>query len=519
MNVVPQAHPSREELAAFGAGKLNAVQSDEIERHLDQCDACCRLLNAIPDDDTLVIALRDAETDASPNRESMQAAVTLPPDGDHETRRPRPDATEFAAARGASAAAELPAELQDHPRYRIVELLGRGGMGDVYRAEHKVMNRPVALKVIKPELVQNDAAVRRFHREVQAAARLHHPNIVTAYDAEQAGDLHYLVMEFVDGVDLDEILRERGPLPVEEACDFIRQAAAGLQHAHELGMVHRDIKPHNLMAVGMRNEGKPAPSATVKILDFGLASLASEAFEGVPESGGRQPTASEALPQLTQMGAMMGTPDYIAPEQAEDAHQADIRADIYSLGCTFYTLLAGRPPFGEGAVLDKVLAHLEQDPPPLSDFRDDVPAEVETVIQKMMAKDPAERYAVPAEVTEALARFIDERIDEKLRERGAGAGPPQIAKPVGVDESGADKHVVSAAAFLMAVGFLNLAYTVLVSYRLVPWPEWMEIPGVGILTCILWGLPMMLGAWRMFNRQSYRWSVVTAIMAMTPVTP
>jgi hypothetical protein len=159
------------------------------------------------------------------------------------------DATPAGSSRQFPAAAhpaKLPQALADHPRYRIVELLGRGGMGDVFKAQHKLMNRLVALKVIKPELVRNEAAVRRFQREVQAAARLHHANIVTAFDAEQAGDLHFLVMEYVDGVNLDEVMRERGQLPVADACDYILQAATGLQHAHELGMVHRDIKPHNL---------------------------------------------------------------------------------------------------------------------------------------------------------------------------------------------------------------------------------------------------------------------------------
>jgi serine/threonine protein kinase len=180
-------------------------------------------------------------------------------------------------------------------------------MGDVYQAQHRVMNRLVALKVIKPKLVQNEAAVQRFRREVQAAARLHDRNIVTAYDAEQAGSLHFLVMEYVEGVNLDEVVRRRGALPVAEACDAIRQAASGLQHAHELGMVHRDIKPHNLMLT---------PAGDVKILDFGLAGIARELHaEELPQAE-HTTIPRTTIHQLTQAGSMMGTPDYIAPEQA-----------------------------------------------------------------------------------------------------------------------------------------------------------------------------------------------------------
>jgi predicted Ser/Thr protein kinase len=260
MNEAKSTHPSQEELAAFGSGRLNVVESDEVEKHLSECATCCEVLKNLPDDDTLVSLLRpdtDISTSDDVSSTSSEHAMTLAAPVDDATAPPAVATTDVAGPAAKGESYDLPEDLLKHPRYRIVELLGRGGMGDVYRAEHKVMDRPVALKVIKPQLVQNDAAVRRFQREVRAAARLHHPNIVTAYDAEQAGNLHYLVMEYVDGVDLDEVIKQRGPIPVEEACEYIRQAAEGLQHAHELGMVHRDIKPHNLMIVrGQRSEDK-----------------------------------------------------------------------------------------------------------------------------------------------------------------------------------------------------------------------------------------------------------------------
>jgi len=297
--------------------------------------------------------------------------------------------------------AELPPELRHHPRYQIVELIGRGGMGDVYKAQHKVMDRTVALKVIRPELVKHAAAVERFRREVQAAARLHHANIVTAYDAEQAGDAHFLVMEFVDGVDLSQVVQERGPLPVTAACDYVRQAATGLEHARQLGMVHRDIKPHNLMLTG----------GEIKILDFGLANFANEVMS--EETGDDAPTGADAtlrsLQQLTQMGTMMGTPDYIAPEQAADARTADIRSDIYSLGCTLSYLLTAKPVFEGTSVTDKLKAHAEQPPKQLTETRSDIPPELQQVVDRMLAKDPAQRFQTPAEVADALSPFAAER--------------------------------------------------------------------------------------------------------------
>jgi serine/threonine protein kinase len=315
--------------------------------------------------------------------ESNDDRAALP---DAELRSAAEDKTTMPFRRGIAPSVPkgLAPELAHHPRYRVVELLGAGGMGTVYWAEHRVMKRPVALKVINSRLVDNPSAVERFHREVQAAACLSHSNIVTAYDAERVGDLHFLIMELVDGVTLDRLVAQEGALPVAHACNYARQVAMGLQHAHEHGMVHRDIKPANLM---LACEGQ------VKILDFGLARFASE---NGPAGG------------LTDSGTLAGTPDYIAPEQAEDASQADIRADIYSLGCTLYFLLTGQPPFPLGSVFQKLLAHHLQAPQPLTAFRDDLPSGLVEVFERMTAKDPAYRYQTPAEVARALLPFGQE---------------------------------------------------------------------------------------------------------------
>jgi serine/threonine protein kinase len=293
----------------------------------------------------------------------------------------------------------VPAELVGHPRYRVRRLIGRGGMGDVYEAEHRVMERSVALKVINHAYTANAAAVERFRREVRAAARLAHPNIVTAHDAEHAGDTLFLVTEYVEGVSLGRLVRERGPLPVAEACDYIRQAALGLQHAHERGMVHRDVKPENLMltvrsdrihaVVGTQpDESGHYERGTVKILDFGLAVLTVERGDG-----------------LTAEHAIMGTPEYMAPEQAENSHAADIRSDIYSLGCTLYVLLTGNVPYPAETPLLKILAHRDRPLPSLRKARLDVPPELAAVVARMMAKKPKDRYQTPGEVAATLEPF------------------------------------------------------------------------------------------------------------------
>ncbi len=268
--------------------------------------------------------------------------------------------------------------------YVILERIGEGGMGQVYKARHRKMGRLVALKVIRKDRLTNPDAVRRFDREIRAAAQLSHPNIVTAYDADQVGDTHFYAMEYVEGTDLAKLVKQVGPLPLEQASAYVRQVALGLQHAHEHGMVHRDIKPSNLLLVP--REGM------VKILDMGLALL--------PQSN-----VDDTTP-LTDAGAVMGTPDYASPEQARRAHGVDIRADLYSLGCTFYFLLTGRAPFPGGTLSEKLVKHQLDDPEPVEQVRPEVPAGVGAVIRRLMAKPPEDRYQTPGELAAALERGL-----------------------------------------------------------------------------------------------------------------
>ncbi len=265
-------------------------------------------------------------------------------------------------------------------QYIILDRLGEGGMGQVFKARHAHMDRLVALKVVRKEKLNSATAVERFYKEVQAVAKLTHPNIVIAFDAGKTGNTHYFSMEFVDGPDLSQLVRKDGPLPIRQACEFIRQAALGLEHAHEQGMVHRDIKPSNLLVTR-------GSTPVVKILDMGLARL-GDTFE--KERG------------LTKMGQVIGTPDYLAPEQAIDARKVDIRADVYSLGCTLFFLLTGRAPYHAESLAQLLLKHQMEPPPPLREVRPDVPAALETIVQRMMAKKPEQRPARPTDVAAAL---------------------------------------------------------------------------------------------------------------------
>jgi serine/threonine-protein kinase len=277
-------------------------------------------------------------------------------------------------------------------QYRILDEIGQGGMGRVFKAVHGTMNRVVALKVLAPNLMKTDRAQQLFQREVRAAGRLMHPNIVTAYDANQVDSRFYLVLEYVDGPNLDQLVRERGPLPVGLACDFIRQAALGLQHAHELGMVHRDIKPANLL---VQRGATPATPCMVKILDFGLARLHAPIEPGRGADG----------TILTKDNTVMGTPDYLSPEQSRNLHKVDIRSDLYSLGCTLYYLLTGRVPFPGGNTLEKLIQHSTEKATPVEQLRPDLPAPVAAIVRRLMAKAPKERYATPAELAAELAPF------------------------------------------------------------------------------------------------------------------
>jgi serine/threonine protein kinase len=383
----PKTHPSADELSAFGLGKLNERQAQTVERHIEHCEACRKHVIAAPADSFLGL-VRSAKPAAPPPADALSPPPT--------------SASLFVGQPAAPIPQDLPPELAEHPKFKIVRQLGQGGMGVVYLAQHRVMDRTVAIKVISKSVLDNPEALARFQGEVRAAARLQHPNIVTAHDAEQAGTCQMLVMEYVKGIDLGKVLQKKGTLSVIHACNYIRQAALGLQHAFEQGMVHRDIKPQNLMLT---------PEGRIKILDFGLARLVKERKRG---------------PGLTQDGAFMGTPEYVAPEQAGDAHSVDIRADVYSLGCTLYCLLTGRPPFVHENYVRVAMMHVTDEPPSLKEARPDAPETLVDIVRRMLAKNPADRFQTPAEVAAALLPFARSNLRAAAGEPANGEKPPAL---------------------------------------------------------------------------------------------
>jgi TPR repeat protein/serine/threonine protein kinase len=284
--------------------------------------------------------------------------------------------------------------------YEIQSKLGQGGMGAVWKAKHKRLGRLVAVKVLSSHLLDDPVAVTRFQREVEALGRLgvDHPNLVRAYDASEINGVHFLVMELLQGEDLSRVLHARKRLPAAEACGIVVQALAGLQFAHEHGLVHRDIKPSNLMLaqgalVPIAPDEPTQHSTVVKILDMGLAHLRPNLMN-TDVSGG-----------ITGTHQMLGTPDYMAPEQIMTPNQVDIRADLYSLGCTLYHLLSGQPPFISNLMTQKLAGHLFNDPTPLAELCPDLPTGLAAVVGKLMAKKREERYETPADASWALRSY------------------------------------------------------------------------------------------------------------------
>jgi serine/threonine-protein kinase len=284
--------------------------------------------------------------------------------------------------------------------YVILDRLGEGGVSEVFKAWDTIRGRSVALKVLHQHLTTQTAAVRQFQRELQTVTRLSHPNIIKTFDAHQVGALHYFAMEFVEGLDLDRHVRQAGPLPIDLACDYIRQVAQGLQHAHQLNLVHRDIKPANLFLINPPEPGTPirrGSDSSVKILDWGLARLRPTAGESADNAG---------VDMDAEKGLLIGTADYIAPEQALDPCLVDIRADVYSLGCTLYFLLTGQLPFPGASLMQKLMRHQDAERPQVRDLRPDVPESLAAIVQRMMAKRPEDRYQIPLLVVAPLRQFV-----------------------------------------------------------------------------------------------------------------
>jgi tRNA A-37 threonylcarbamoyl transferase component Bud32 len=382
----PSRCPSPGVLEGLLAERLSGPERDSVETHVECCAPCQEHLARLSDRTLRAVAppfgCRD-EPEPEPDEAFLLRLRAVPPPSVSHRHGPPPSAADepppFAAGPAPESAWFENGRLG---RYEVLGKLAAGGMGAVFKARHAELGKVVALKVL-PAGEMDEVRVARFRNEIRAIGRLNHPNIVAAHDAGELGGVHFLVMDFVEGLDLARVLERHGRLSVPDACEAVRQAALGLQHAFERGLVHRDVKPSNLML---------APGGRVQVLDLGLARSFAEA----------------AADTLTARGMLLGTADYLAPEQWEHAHAADTRADIYSLGCTLYHLLAGRPPFaGERyhSVLQKMRAHLETAPAPIAQLRPEVPAGLAAVLGRMLAKDPAGRFQSPAEVAEALRPF------------------------------------------------------------------------------------------------------------------
>jgi serine/threonine protein kinase len=385
--------PDQGELAAFQLGTLPPETLETIAEHLRGCQTCETKMQALAEPvDELVTTLRQLA-----GSELGQEDLSLDPEA-------------FALEQASwSESAEEPVEqkIEQVREYRVLEKLGQGGMGTVFRAVHSRLGRTVALKILRERQHRSPGLVARFHREMKAVGMLDHPNIVRATDAGEWQGTDYLVMELIEGMDVGTLLRHLGQAPMAEACEIARQAALGLAHAHEHGMVHRDVKPSNLL---LSRQG------VVKLTDLGLV------------RGG----AAEEVGPSTTSHYVLGSLEYMAPEQAEDPHGADSRADLYALGCTLYELLAGQPPFAGAAqctVLQKLKAHASAPIPSLCERRRDIPKPLASVVEKLLAKNPSERMASASELVDALAPFTAGADLRKLLEQAEHAPTSAAQSP------------------------------------------------------------------------------------------
>ncbi|HVX10739.1 MAG TPA: family 16 glycoside hydrolase [Pirellulales bacterium] len=361
--------PSRENLTSLGLGTLSAEAWQTVADHVQTCEACSSLIESLSDvGDDLVGWLRELKGSAEPI--SVEAGDIA--------------GIEFGApAAGKPRAPTLPPGTRFR-EYQILERIGEGGMGIVYRALHTRLERLVALKVLGDGRMHKPEALARFRREMKAVGKINHPNVVQATDAGETDGTHFLVMELVEGIDAARLLQKRGPQAIADACEMIRQASLGLASIHQHGLIHRDIKASNLIL---------ARGGTVKILDLGLALLQNP---------------MQVREATTSAGLMLGSFDYMAPEQADDPHAVDGRADLYSLGCTLFQLLTAQTPFPAShykTPLQKLKAHESEIPPAVDKLRDDVPRELAQIVARLLAKKPEKRFASAEELAAALQPF------------------------------------------------------------------------------------------------------------------
>jgi serine/threonine protein kinase len=298
-------------------------------------------------------------------------------------------------------------------KYRVLERLGFGGMGIVYLCEHQVMRHKVAIKVLPTSKAENPAALGRFYREARAAGILDHPNLVKAHDVDREGNLHFLVMDYVDGSSLHHIVSRTGPLDPIRAAHYIRNAAEGLEHARQAGLVHRDVKPANVVV---------ERTGTARLLDLGLARFFAD--------------ETDPLTMKYDEKNVLGTADYVAPEQAMNSHEVDTRADVYSLGCTFYFTLAGKPPFPDGKAAQKLIWHQVKEPTPIRALRPEVPEGMARVLTRMLAKDPDKRYQTPGEVAAALEPWTREALPPPPEEEMPRLSPAALRNAAGSGDCG-----------------------------------------------------------------------------------
>ncbi len=403
---LPRFESDPDVIAAAADRQMSHLRSYQAGSHGRESQ---RLLNEVA---AARICLLSAEKKAAYDQQ-LREKLGPPPEA------PPPPPPRVPPARRAAApprAGQQTALIEQLGEYKLLEKLGAGGMGTVYKAVHTEMDRIVAVKVLPHGLLADERAVARFKREIKAVAQLKHPNVVEAYDAREIEGTRFLVMEYVEGIDVSALIKRDAALPVADACEIVRQAALGLQSAHEQGLVHRDVKPSNLMLT---------PEGRVKLLDLGLA----------------RPGAQEEE-EVTGTGEAMGTLDYMAPEQIMDSRGVDIRGDVYSLGCTLYMLLAGRAPFSGPKYNTggkKLMAHVQDRPEPIAALRAEVPPALALVVERMMAKGPEDRFATPGEVAAALKPFAAEarlRTLATSKPRPKPDGPQAMVATIGSQSSG-----------------------------------------------------------------------------------